>query len=59
MSLAAVIAIGLGFVLSAYAILAGGDFGAGILDLAAGKSWQRAPRSRARSDPCGRQTTSG
>ena len=38
MDLAAVIAVGLGFVLSAYAILAGGDFGAGILDLAAGKS---------------------
>jgi cytochrome bd ubiquinol oxidase subunit II len=38
MSLAAVIAIGLGFVLSAYAILAGGDFGAGILDLASGTS---------------------
>lgn len=37
MSLAAVIAVGLGFVLSAYAILSGGDFGAGILDLAAGK----------------------
>lgn len=38
MSLAAVIAVGLGFVLTAYAILAGGDFGAGILDLASRKS---------------------
>ena len=34
MSLPAAIALGLGFVLSGYAILAGGDFGAGVLDLA-------------------------
>jgi cytochrome bd ubiquinol oxidase subunit II len=36
MSLPDFIAIGLGFVLSAYAILAGADFGAGILDLTSG-----------------------
>ena len=36
MSLPALIAIGLGFVLTAYAILAGADFGAGILDLTSG-----------------------
>src|ERR1700727_2449082 len=35
MSLPALIAIGLGFALTAYAILAGADFGAGILDLTA------------------------
>jgi cytochrome bd ubiquinol oxidase subunit II len=33
MSLPALIAIGLGFALTAYAVLAGADFGAGILDL--------------------------
>ena len=38
MSLPDLIAIGLGFVLTAYAILAGADFGAGILDLTSGKS---------------------
>ncbi len=38
MSLPDVIAIGLGFVLTAYAILAGADFGGGILDLTCGKS---------------------
>ncbi len=38
MSLAAVIAIGLGVALSVYAIFAGADFGAGILDLTFGKS---------------------
>jgi cytochrome d ubiquinol oxidase subunit II len=36
MSLPALIAIGLGFVLTAYAIMAGADFGAGILDLTSG-----------------------
>lgn len=38
MSLPDVIAIGLGFVLTAYAILAGADFGGGILDLTSGES---------------------
>jgi cytochrome bd ubiquinol oxidase subunit II len=38
MSLPALIAIGLGFALTAYAILAGADFGAGILDLTCGHS---------------------
>src|ERR1700727_3062403 len=38
MSLPALMAIGLGFALTAYAILAGADFGAGILDLASGHS---------------------
>jgi cytochrome bd ubiquinol oxidase subunit II len=38
MSLAALIAIGVGFALTAYAIFAGADFGAGILDLSFGKS---------------------
>jgi cytochrome d ubiquinol oxidase subunit II len=38
MSLPALIAIGLGFALTAYAVLAGADFGAGILDLISGHS---------------------
>ncbi len=38
MSLPNLIAIGLGFALTAYAILAGADFGAGILDLTCGNS---------------------
>jgi cytochrome d ubiquinol oxidase subunit II len=38
MSLAALIAIGVGFALSAYAIFAGADFGAGIQDLTFGAS---------------------
>jgi cytochrome d ubiquinol oxidase subunit II len=38
MSLATLIALGLGVVLSAYAIFAGADFGAGILDLTFGQS---------------------
>jgi cytochrome bd ubiquinol oxidase subunit II len=38
MSLPVLIAIGLGFALTAYAVLAGADFGAGILDLIAGHS---------------------
>ncbi len=38
MSLPALIAIVLGLSLTAYAILAGADFGAGVLDLTAGKS---------------------
>src|SRR3984885_6638627 len=38
MSLPALIAIGLGFALTAYAVLAGADFGAGILDLISGRS---------------------
>jgi cytochrome bd ubiquinol oxidase subunit II len=38
MSLPALIAIGLGFALTAYAVLAGADFGAGILDLTFGHS---------------------
>ncbi len=38
MSLPDVIAIGLGLALTAYAILAGADFGAGILDLTSGRS---------------------
>src|ERR1700760_4925790 len=38
MSLPALIAIGLGFALTAYAVLAGADFGAGILDLFSGHS---------------------
>ena len=38
MRLPDVIAIGLGFVLTAYAILAGADFGGGILDLASSRS---------------------
>src|SRR5246127_6010909 len=38
MSLPALIAIGLGFALTAYAILGGADFGAGILDLTSGHS---------------------
>jgi cytochrome bd ubiquinol oxidase subunit II len=38
MSLPALIAIGLGFALTAYAVLAGADFGAGILDLTSGHS---------------------
>jgi cytochrome d ubiquinol oxidase subunit II len=37
MSLPALIAIGLGFALTAYAVLAGADFGAGILDLTSGQ----------------------
>src|ERR1700753_2248823 len=37
MSLPAVIALALGLSLTAYAVLAGGDFGAGALDLLAGK----------------------
>jgi cytochrome bd ubiquinol oxidase subunit II len=37
MSLAAVLAIVLGLVLTAYAVLAGADFGAGILDLTTGE----------------------
>jgi cytochrome bd ubiquinol oxidase subunit II len=41
MSLPDVIAIGLGFVLTAYAILAGADFGGGILDLTSGKSTEQ------------------
>ena len=41
MSLPAVIAIGLGFALTAYAILAGADFGAGILDLTSGPSLEQ------------------
>ena len=41
MSLAALIAIGLGFTVTAYAVLAGADFGAGILDLTAGQSSQQ------------------
>src|ERR1700744_2627609 len=47
MSLPALIAIGLGFALTAYAILAGADFGAGILDLTSGHSpEQRAALAR-------------
>src|ERR1700733_5367525 len=38
MSLPALIAIGLGFALTAYAVLAGADFGAGILDLTSSHS---------------------
>src|ERR1700760_2568764 len=38
MSLPALIAIGLGFALTASAVLAGADFGAGILDLISGHS---------------------
>src|SRR5580704_14707915 len=38
MSLPALIAIGLGFALTAYAVLGGADFGAGILDLTSGDS---------------------
>jgi cytochrome bd ubiquinol oxidase subunit II len=38
MILPALIAIGLGFALTAYAVLAGADFGAGILDLTSGHS---------------------
>src|ERR1700683_2860103 len=38
MRLPALIAIGLGFALTAYAVLAGADFGAGILDLISGRS---------------------
>jgi cytochrome d ubiquinol oxidase subunit II len=41
MTLSDLIAIGLGFVLTAYAILAGADFGAGILDLTGGDSPQQ------------------
>ena len=41
MSLPDVIAIGLGFVLTAYAILAGADFGSGILDLASAKNTEQ------------------
>ena len=41
MSLPAVIAIGLGFALTAYAILGGADFGAGILDLTSGHSLEQ------------------
>jgi cytochrome d ubiquinol oxidase subunit II len=40
MSLPALIAIGLGFALTAYAVLGGADFGAGILDLTSGHSVQ-------------------
>jgi cytochrome bd ubiquinol oxidase subunit II len=40
MSLAALIALGVGFALTAYAIFAGADFGAGILDLTFGASTQ-------------------
>jgi cytochrome d ubiquinol oxidase subunit II len=40
MSLAALIAVGVGFALTAYAIFAGADFGAGILDLTFGGSPQ-------------------
>jgi cytochrome bd ubiquinol oxidase subunit II len=38
MTLPALIAIGLGFALTAYAVLGGADFGAGILDLTSGHS---------------------
>src|SRR6185312_10811421 len=38
MSLPSLIAIGVGFALTAYAVLAGADFGAGILDLSSGHS---------------------
>jgi cytochrome bd ubiquinol oxidase subunit II len=41
MSLAALIALGIGFSLTAYAVLAGADFGAGILDLTAGANPQQ------------------
>ena len=41
MSLPSLVAIGLGFALTAYAILAGADFGAGILDLTAGHSLEQ------------------
>jgi cytochrome bd ubiquinol oxidase subunit II len=41
MSLPDLIAIGLGFVLTAYAILAGADFGAGVLDLTSGNSTEQ------------------
>jgi cytochrome bd ubiquinol oxidase subunit II len=41
MSLPDLIAIGLGFVLTAYAILAGADFGGGILDLTSGKGTEQ------------------
>ena len=41
MSLPALIAIGLGFALTAYAILAGADFGAGILDLTSAHSLEQ------------------
>ncbi len=41
MSLPALIAIGLGFALTAYAVLAGADFGAGILDLTSGHSLEQ------------------
>ena len=41
MSLPDVIAIGLGLVLTAYAILAGADFGGGILDLTSGESTEQ------------------
>jgi cytochrome bd ubiquinol oxidase subunit II len=41
MSLPALIAIGLGFALTAYTILAGADFGAGILDLTSGHSLEQ------------------
>jgi cytochrome d ubiquinol oxidase subunit II len=41
MSLPDFIAIGLGFVLTAYAILAGADFGAGILDLTSGTNTEQ------------------
>ncbi len=43
MSLAALIALGLGFLLTSYAIFAGADFGAGILDI----SFARSPQPRA------------
>jgi cytochrome bd ubiquinol oxidase subunit II len=41
MSLPALIAIGLGFALTAYGVLAGADFGAGILDVISGHSPQQ------------------
>ena len=47
MSLPALIAIGLGFALTAYAVLAGADFGAGILDLTFGHSPEQRTRTRA------------
>src|ERR1700743_895464 len=47
MTLAALIAIGLGLALTAYAVFAGADFGAGILDLTLrGESQPRAALAR-------------
>lgn len=59
MSLPDVMAIVLGLSLTAYAVFAGPDFGAGILDLLSGSGAANPRASPERSGRFGRQTTSG